>query len=104
MNLEIFKKVLLKNQVEWRQHVLIRMMERGILQNEVLSVLSHCHVIEDYRDDKPYPSALFYGIINKKPLHVVAALCESDSTIYIITVYEPDLKHFKHGFKERIKA
>lgn len=45
----------------WQRHALERMMERGISRNTVINVLLAGEVIEDYSDDKPFPSALFLG-------------------------------------------
>ena len=58
-------------------------------------------IIEDYPDDKPLPSALLLGWVEEQPLHVVSALNSDNKTGFIITVYKPDLEHFKSDFKTR---
>jgi hypothetical protein len=45
-------------------------------------------MIEDYREDEPCPSALFFGYSDGGPCHVVVAECEDH--IRIITVYIPE--------------
>ena len=57
--------------------------------------------IEDYPEDVPYPSALFLGWVEGKPLHVVAALDAPAQWAYIITAYEPDLEHFESDYRTR---
>ena len=58
-------------------------------------------LIENYPDDRLYPSALFLGLINEKPIHVVAALDNLNTFCYVITAYEPDLNHFESDYKTR---
>jgi hypothetical protein len=77
------------------------MMERGISRDNVKRILLDGELIEDYGDDKPFPSALFFGIQGKKPLHVVAALDEGSGTCFIITAYHPDEEHFGPDFRTR---
>jgi hypothetical protein len=48
--------------VEWRKHVLVRLAERGISQEDAMQVLRSGKRIRDYADDKPFPSALFLGL------------------------------------------
>ena len=78
-----------------------RLAERNISQESVLKVLSAGEQIEDYPDDKPYPSALFLGWIKDKPIHAVAAFDEDNDFAYIITAYEPSLEIFKSDYKTR---
>jgi hypothetical protein len=77
------------------------MMKRGISREMVKDVLITGDIIEDYPDDKPFPSALFLGWFEEKPLHVVAALDFVTDYCFVITVYEPDLNHFEPDFKTR---
>jgi hypothetical protein len=95
------KAALAADRFEWRKHALQRLAERGIAQAAVLEVLSSGERIEDYPDDAPYPSALFLGWIEGKPLHSVAALDTDNNWAYIITAYEPDLDHFESDYKTR---
>ena len=48
-------------------------------------------IIEDYPDDKPYPSCLIYGITFKnEPVHSVWAYNEETKWAVLVTVYRPD--------------
>jgi len=82
--------------LEWRKHVLQRLAERGIPQRAVLQVLAEGEKIEDYSDDYPYPSALFFAWVEGRPLHTVAALDEHNNW-----AYEPDLEHFETDYRTR---
>ncbi|MGR3316985.1 MAG: DUF4258 domain-containing protein [Candidatus Anammoxibacter sp.] len=63
----------------------------AITDRIVYEAVCNGKIIEEYLDDKPYPSVLIFGRTNsKRPIHIVCAYdSESDQTI-IITVYEPD--------------
>lgn len=48
-------------------------------------------IIEDYPDDKPYPSCLIYGnTFSQKPVHSVWAYNQENRWAVVITVYRPD--------------
>jgi hypothetical protein len=52
-------------------------------------------VIEEYSEDKPFPSRLILGFVGQKPLHVVAGFDEVNRTVYVITAYKPDKSKFQ---------
>ncbi|MBC8154811.1 MAG: DUF4258 domain-containing protein [Bacteroidetes bacterium] len=67
----------------------MRMVARRVTRPEVEAVLSIGYIIAEYPTDKPFPSCLLLGLINKRPLHVIAAQSE-EGRCFVITVYEPD--------------
>jgi hypothetical protein len=75
------------------------MVERDIREEDVAEAVAHGKVIEDYPEDKPYPSRLLLGWVNNRPIHVVSATSEHE--IIIITVYEPDPAQWAPGFEKR---
>ena len=87
--------------IDWERHVLERLLQRSIPREAVIEVLKIGECIEDYPDDRPFPSGLFLGWHGGKPLHVVVALNELALRLFIITAYEPDLKHFEPDFRTR---
>jgi len=101
MNRDELKIAVENGNIEWQRHALERMMERRISRKAVKEVLKNGEIIEDYPDDKPYPSALFLGWINGEPLHVVAAFDSLIGWCFIITAYKPDLEHFESDYKTR---
>ena len=82
------KDFVLKEKVQIRHHARIKMRSREMKVDDVVDVLVHGEVIEEYADDKPYPSCLIYGEVHGRAIHVVCALSETE--IIIITAYEPD--------------
>jgi len=58
-------------------------------------------VIEDYPEDWPLPGQLMLGIVEDRPLHVVAGFDEQTGICYIITVYEPNPDEWSEDFRVR---
>jgi hypothetical protein len=80
------------------------MFERDISDDTVKEVIKRGKIIEEYLDDKPYPSFLILGFENrdsKKPIHVVFA--KNDKDIIVITVYRPDKLKWTNNYETRIK-
>jgi len=104
----IYKEILTycidNKRLSWQKHALVRMMERDIYKEEVKKTLIEGEVIEEYPDDKPYPSYLVLRINEEsKPLHVVVSIDNQKHWCYIITTYRPDKKYFEDDFKTRKK-
>ena len=103
VNIEKLKRAVSEDKIEWRKHALQRMLERDISRANVKEVIVKGEMIQDYESDKPFPSALFYKMINKTPIHVTVALDEEQNKVHIITAYEPSLDVFENDFKTRKK-
>ena len=82
-------------------HAVKQMFQRRITRDEVKAVLAEGEVIVEYPDDRPYPSYLMLGIVNRRPIHVVAAKDAETQTAYVVTAYEPDLNLWQPDFKAR---
>ena len=62
----------------------------AILDAEVDEAIQNGEIIEEYTDDKPYPSCLIFGLTKRqRPIHVVCALDSTDSMVIVITTYQP---------------
>lgn len=58
---------------------------------EIFFSVFHGEIIEDYPQDKPYPSCLVYGDTSRgEPVHSVWAYNEANQWAVLITVYRPD--------------
>ena len=104
IDLVVLREAVAHGRIEWRKHVLQKLAERSISQQEVRTSLMQGERIRDYSDDKPFPSALFLGYVSGKPLHVVAACSEMDRQVFIITAYEPSLEFFETDFRTKRKS
>lgn len=89
------------NQLTFRIHALQRMFLRKISEQEVRHVLETGEIIEDYPEDKPYPSKLILGWCYSRPIHIVVADNIEKKETIIITVYEPDTHCWEMDFRRR---
>jgi hypothetical protein len=83
-------------------HAIRRMFERGINEEHVAQLIADGEPINDYPDDKPYPSVLLLGYVVRHPLHVVLGLDEKGKC-YVITVYTPDPTLWDSGFRRKLR-
>jgi hypothetical protein len=75
---------------EFSRHALKRTVERNISEQEIVQIAENAIVIEEYPDDKYYPSCLIFGATKtNRPLHLQLSIQES-AIVKIITIYEPD--------------
>ena len=82
------------------QHAAERCRQRGILSDDIKSVVMNGEVIEDYPDDFPFPSCLILGYTDSgKAVHI----CMSDegSGSRIITAYFPSPEKWQSNLKTR---
>lgn len=77
-----------KECIEFTHHARAQMYARKINSADVKQCLLDGEIIEEYRDDKPYPSFLLYAKRDQKYIHVVCAVAEEQ--LFIITTYYPD--------------
>ena len=81
-------------------HAQERLRQRGIKAKDVRNCVMTGEIIEQYRDDFPFPSCLIFGkTINGKILHVVAS--DEGTGSRIITAYFPDNIKFEDDLKTR---
>ncbi len=86
----------------YREHAIQRMFERDIFEEDVEDTIKNGEIIEEYFDDKPYPSFLTLKFWDK-PLHVVFAKNQENDEIIVITAYYPDKEKWSDDYKIRIK-
>lgn len=88
--------------IQYRIHATQRMFLREIKEKEIMHVLIHGCIIENYEKDFPFPSVLISGITtNKRQLHVVIGVDKKLHRFYIITVYEPNPQKWTVKFTKR---
>lgn len=82
-------------------HSIQRIFERGINPEDIEDSLKTGEVIEEYPDDKPYPSELILNFINGKAIHMVVSIDITSETVYLITAYYPDAGLWDETFRIR---
>ena len=94
------KKMCHNKTLRWTNHVVVRLLQRGISMEYVESALLSGEIIEQYPEDYPYPSCLLLGMDKTdKPLHIVCGV--SDIELWLITTYYPDQEEWEPNFKTR---
>ncbi len=86
--IERIRELAEREAIEFTRHARTQMYMRKISSADVKQCLIEGEIIEEYRDDKPYPSFLLYAKLDQKYLHVVCAVAEEQ--LFIITTYYPD--------------
>lgn len=103
IDLEYIRNLCKNKKIYWSMHIVTRLLQRGILQDDVENAIMTGEIIEQYPDDYPNPSCLVLGLtINKEKLHVVCGL--NKDTLYMITAYFPDLTIWNSDLKTRRKG
>ena len=85
----------------FRVHAVQRMFERQLSVEDVRQALASGENIEEYPNDRPYPSRLVLGWCESRPLHVVVADNADDGELIVITVYEPDAALWSDDLRRR---
>lgn len=86
---ERIKLLVERGRYSLKLHLLIRKNQRKLRIEDIIQVIMKGEIIEEYPDDKPFPSCLIhYHRPDRKHLHVVCAL-SPDDIVPIITAYEP---------------
>ena len=86
----------------YKLHAVEQMFARNITQQEVEYVINQGETIASYPTDKPYPSVLRLGFVNRLPIHVVIAQDEQGEC-YIVTAYELNVFLWNTAFKTKKK-
>lgn len=86
----------------YSDHSVMQMFKRNIQITEVELVLNSGIIIQNYPDDKPFPSCLILGFADGKPIHLVVAFNKPEASCIIVTAYQPDPKIWDKDFKIKI--
>ena len=79
---------------EFSKHAVDQMILRRISVQEIREAIETGEVIEDYPDDKYWPSCLIYGTTRRgRPLHIHCSY-PTRPIIKVITAYEPDAERW----------
>lgn len=87
--------------LRFTKHALERMFQRGISPAECELVFRNGNIIEEYQDDKPFPSKLLLGYSNARALHIVISI--EGNIAHVITAYEPNTVIWDQKFERRSK-
>jgi hypothetical protein len=84
------RKKIETDQFEFSKHAVDQSILRNISVQEMREAIANGDIIEEYPDDKYWPSYLIYGrTVEGRPLHVQCSH-PSRPLVKIVTLYEPD--------------
>lgn len=88
------------HKINWTEHIIVRLLQRGIMQEDVENAISTGEIIEQYPDDYPNPSCLILGLtVANEKIHVVCGVC--NDILWMITAYFPDFSIWEKDLKTR---
>lgn len=90
-------------EVLYSDHAVAQMFKRDIEIKDIRYTIEYGEEINRYPDDKPYPSYLLFGFVEKRPIHVVLARDEENERCIVITAYEPDNTIWDADFRTKKK-
>ena len=100
VNIEEYRAMNRLDKIAITKHARIRLEERGIRMDDIVTAINHGEIIKEYADDKPLPSCLILGkSIDDKSLHLV--ISKDKEFIYLITAYFPDSNPWEDDFRTR---
>jgi hypothetical protein len=75
----------------------------GVIRvEEIMQALDSGEIIEEYPEDKPYPSCLILGrTVTGRPIHLVCAPVPLEERLIIITTYQPDPNRWESDLRRR---
>ena len=77
--------------------------EDDISERELIEAILNGKIVEEYSNDKPFPSCLIFGRTKEgRPIHAVCAYSKEDNITIIITTYEPSINMWIDYRKRRV--
>jgi hypothetical protein len=81
----------------------MRLKERCISRQEIISSSANYEIIDEYPDDKYFPSYLIYSRYKDAVFHILFAADVEGDNVRVVTAYYPDLGEWESDLKTRRK-
>jgi hypothetical protein len=102
--LQFIRRCLIQRKILWTYHVNMRLKGRSISRDAIIDSHDRYEIIEQYPNDKYFPSYLVRSEYKDDILHILVAVDEKADNIRIITAYRPALGEWEDGFKIRRRS
>jgi hypothetical protein len=100
LTIDLLQKLCNDGRIRWTEHVLLRLLQRGIARDDVKAAIRSGTIIEHYPDDYPYPSCLVFGFtVNGRVMHAVCGVGHDE--LVVITAYYPNPDEWEHDLRKR---
>ena len=91
MNIDDIIGAIHRNRIRITDHADEEAQADHLSFDEIFTSVLQGEIIENYPDDKPYPSCLIYGkTFSREPVHSVWAYHQETRWAVLITLYRPD--------------
>lgn len=100
MDITIIQTLCAEGSIRWTNHILVRLLQRGIAIKDIKHAILCGKIIEEYPNDYPHPSCLILGIsIKEQYIHIVCGI--ADNELWLITAYYPNPEEWSSAFNKR---
>jgi hypothetical protein len=99
--LDFIKSCISNGKIYWTYHVNMRLRERYIPRQSIISSVDTYEVIEEYQDDKYLPSYFIYATHASEVFHLHVAIDVNNDVVIIITAYKPSRDKWESNGKKR---
>ena len=104
MNIKSIIDAIKENRIRISDHADEEAEADELTFDEIYVSVINGEIIENYPDDRPYPSSLIFGLtFSGDPVHSVWAYHEENHWAVLVTVYRPDPNRWIH-WRERKKT
>ncbi|CAN2048870.1 DUF4258 domain-containing protein [Candidatus Magnetomoraceae bacterium gMMP-13] len=99
--LAFIRRCVKQRKIFWTYHINMRLTERYISRKAIISSVPYYEIIEEYQDDKYFPSYLIYSRYQDQIFHVLFGVDVVGDNVRIITAYYPHLQKWETDLKTR---
>jgi len=99
--LNFIKSCIKRRSIRWTYHVNMRLKDRFIPRQAILSSADSYEIIEEYPKDKYLPSYLIYAEYECQIVHIQIATDLENDNITIVTAYKPNMDKWEKDFRTR---
>jgi hypothetical protein len=87
----------------WTYHINMRLKQRSISRHEIISSIVDYEIIDEYPEDKYFPSYLIFSRHKHTVFHILFAVDVDGDNVRVVTAYYPDPEEWESDLKTRRK-
>jgi hypothetical protein len=99
--LSFIQQCVRERRIFWTYHVNMRLRDRFISREAILTSVESFEIIESYHDDKYMPNYLIWAQSQGEIAHVLFAADIENRNVRVVTAYRPSPAEWPHDFKVR---
>jgi hypothetical protein len=102
--LSFIRECIRGGQILWTYHVNMRLAQRFIARETIIQAAESYEIVEEYREDKYFPSYLLLGRQGEEGFHVLFGADTEGQNVRIVTAYYPSLEEWEADLKTRRRS